>query len=193
MPRQTRGLFVPGLLLAGILTLGCGGSQPPPAAAPPAAPAPAPMAATPFGVPGLRCPPARPAAEVELPDDTPVVGVAVKGKARAYLLSALSKMTQHIVNDVVSETPVTVTYCDRTDCLCAFTADTPGKPLAVETGGWQGKMIIRVGQTFYWQDTGEPINPGAAKAFPYTPFPHERTTWKAWKQAHPETDIFTGM
>lgn len=28
--------------------------------------------------------------------------------------------------------------------------------------------------------------------FPYRRLPQEVTTWKAWQQAHPDTDVYTG-
>src|SRR5262245_54789227 len=91
--------------------------------------------ATPFIMPGVIRPPVQPAAAAQLPDDAPVVGVLAGDTPRAYLVSALSKMTQHVINDVLADTPVTVTYCDRTDCVRVYTADTPGAPLAIDLGG----------------------------------------------------------
>src|SRR5262249_58636248 len=102
---------------------------------------------TPFVWRGIRPPPVQAAAAAQLPDDAPVAGVVAGGQARAYLLTAMTGLTAHVVNDLVGGTPVTVTYCDRTDCLCGFTADTPGQPLEVNVGGWAGKLMLKGGDT----------------------------------------------
>jgi hypothetical protein len=151
------------------------------------------LRATPFVVPGLQRPPARPAALAALPDDAPVVGVMVQGRPRAYLLEAMSKRSNHVLDDVLGETPVTVTYCDQADCVRVFTANTPGVPLPIDLGGWDGDaMLLRVDGVFYRQDTGKSKLDGDRGNFPYAPLPFERTTWGAWKAAHPDTDVFTG-
>lgn len=151
------------------------------------------MFSTPFIWPGIRCPPVQPAAAVKLDDDAPVAGVVVRGKARAYLLKTMSKMTGHVVNDLVGDTPVTVTYCDKSDCVCGFTADTPGKPLDVYLGGFGGKLMLKVGNTFYWQDTTEPTHNNNPQPFPYQKLALEKTTWKKWRAAHPDTEVYTEM
>jgi hypothetical protein len=148
---------------------------------------------TPFILPGARQPAVHPAADVQLPDDAPVIGVLVGDRPRAYLVSAMSKMTHHVINDLLADAPVTVTYCDRTDCVRVYTSDTPGSPLAVDLGGWKEKMMLRVGNCFYWQDSAQPINPEVQQAFPYRPLAHERTTWAAWRKKHPSTEVFTGQ
>jgi hypothetical protein len=130
---------------------------------------------------------------VNVADDAAVVGVLVGGRPRAYLLPALKSINQHVVNDLVAGTPVTVAYCDRSDCVRAYTADTPGVPLSVAVGGWDGKvMLLRVGTTFYRHDSGKAIHPGAKEELPYRPLAFERTSWAAWRKAHPDTDVVTG-
>ena len=52
--------------------------------------------------------------------------------------------------------------------------------------------MLLVGETFYHQADGAPLTPGGA-AFPYPDHPLERTTWKAWREAHPETDVYLGI
>jgi hypothetical protein len=52
-------------------------------------------------------------------------------------------------------------------------------------------MLLLVGNAFYGQmslnatyDTAPP--------FPYQVLPDELTNWKAWKKAHPDTDVYVG-
>jgi hypothetical protein len=99
----------------------------------------------------------------------------------------------HVLDDVVGETPVTVTYCNQADCVRVFTADTRGEPLPIDLGGWDGNaMLLRVDGVFYRQDTGQSKVDGDRRDFPYAPLPFERTTWGAWKAMHPDSDVFTG-
>ena len=168
-----------------LLSLGCGAEAP---KAPPTK-----SWATPFFMKGIRTPAAVGAKEAQLPDESPVIGVVVKGKPRAYLISAMSNLSQHVINDVIGDNAVTVTYCDRSDHPRVFSAEGRDAPLDVDLAGWADKMILRAGAGLYWQESGEPIAPNAKGSFPYATIPHERTTWKAWKEAHSDTDVFVGV
>ncbi len=55
-------------------------------------------------------------------------------------------------------------------------------------------MVVKVGELLYFQETGKPFDAGASAAsLPYSDYPWERTTWKQWKQRHPDTDLFMGQ
>jgi hypothetical protein len=127
-------------------------------------------------------------------EDEPLVGVSFGGKHRAYLMRALSGRGPmvHIVNDVLAGVPVTVAECDRSGCLKAFTADQRGTPLRVAFGGYRhGRMYLRVGDNVYEHATLVPALPHLPP-FPYVELPVERTTWKEWRTAHPDTDVYVG-
>lgn len=146
---------------------------------------------TPIFTAGLSSPPAHPARDVKLPDDARVVGVVAGGKPRAYLLSAMRSFSRQVVNDLVGDVAVTVVYCDRTDRVRTFTGDAGGDVLPVDAGTSKDKLILRVKNKFYWHHTGEPLAP-VMGPFPYAELPHERTTWKTWREAQPDTEVFTG-
>src|ERR1051326_833941 len=110
------------------------------------------MRSTPFFVPGIRMPPAVAAHEANLPDDEQVIGVSVEGRHRAYRVGAFADMfTSLVVNDLVGSTPVTVTHCSRNQCTRVFTSDQRGEPLEVATGGWAGKLLLRLNSRYFWQ------------------------------------------
>jgi hypothetical protein len=129
-----------------------------------------------------------PAAEARLADDEVVGGVVVGGKARAYRLGAFKFVAYHVVNDVIDNTAVTVTYCDRYGCLRAFAADGD-EPLPVGVGGFHDGLLLRIGDSDYRQKTGRTAD---GKELPYRTMPVERTEWGAWKKAHPDTDVYIG-
>jgi hypothetical protein len=133
-------------------------------------------------------PPVRAAQDALLPDDDQVIGVVVEGKARAYSVRALSSMSGHIVNDLVKDVPVSVTYCNENRCTRVFTDEKRGTPLDISQAGYRDGLILRIGQGFYEQESGKSPQTGAS--LPYPRIPHELTTWKAWKEAHPETELY---
>jgi Protein of unknown function (DUF3179) len=149
-----------------------------------------PMMMTPFIMPGQYQPPTVPAEVAELDDDEEVIGISVNGRHRAYRLRAMASITCHVINDLFDDTPVSVTYCDQNECVRAFTGDPDGDSLPIMLGGRARRMVLRVGNSFYFQDDVEPFNHKRMPPFPYPNYPYERTTWKKWRDAHPDTDVF---
>ena len=148
-----------------------------------------------FEMPGLRNPPTFPAAQSKIADVDEVIGVVANGKPRAYWLKALSYPPWHIVNDVVGGVPVSVTYCDRTNCTRVYTNGPSSTPLAVDLGGLYGKeMVVKIGGVLYFQESGQPFDPGqGGSPLPFADHAWERTTWKEWRNRHPDTDLFVGL
>jgi len=139
---------------------------------------------TPFIMEGIRTPPALAAGEAELPDDARVIGITVGAHHRAYSITALSDMTSHVVNDLVDQVPVSVTYCNQADCARVLTSDEHGQPVDLWLGGWMGgQMSLRYHDTHY---------PQTSKQLPLLDYPFSVTTWGEWRELHPETDVFTG-
>lgn len=132
---------------------------------------------------------------IRLRADTPVIGVTVGNRHRAYVLSALIPIRLHVLNDMIGETPVAVTYCDRTDCVKAFTAAQTA-PLEIAVGGWKkandgASMLLRIGDHRYEQRNGLPLD-ASSPAFPYTEIEVEQTNWSEWLSEHPNTEVVTG-
>src|SRR5262249_22919354 len=152
---------------------------------------------------GVRLPATVPAASAGLPESAEVVGITVGGRCRAYLLAAFVPLhpgrgysRRHVVNDLLGETPVTVTSCDRTGCVKAFTGPAQSEPLDVGVGGFTTRdgrqsMVLLVGGSRYRQDTTQALEDEAAP-FPYHEAAIVRPTWGEWRQAHPETDVYLG-
>jgi len=150
-----------------------------------------PPLATPFVWPGKMRPATVPAADAKLPDDELVIGVVAHGKARAYRRDAFAGLTNHVVNDMLGETPITVTHCDRNGCSRVFTGDG-NEPLNFKTGGFTDQMLLYVDGIFYEQDTGRKMHDPDGTVLPYQRFDFEETTWAKWRAAHPDTDVYLG-
>jgi hypothetical protein len=149
--------------------------------------------------PVVQLPPVFRADKIRLRDKTQVIGVSAGRRHRAYLIEALVPLETHVVNDLLGEMPVTVSFCDRKECVRVFADQNAHAPLAVSVGGWvsdrkskAGSMLLRVGEDLYRQDVAQPVDGHAAGPFPYVTIPFERTSWKEWYGAHPDTDVYVG-
>ena len=148
----------------------------------------------PYPVPGVRRPPVVPAASAVVGDDEEVIGVEFRGRARAYRLSALRDRSRHVVNDLVGSVPVSVAYCDLSDCVQVYTEPGGSAPLDVGIGGlFDGEMVVTVRGGLYIHRTGAPL-PGAASAtrLPLETLVPVRLPWKEWVRRHPGTDVYEG-
>jgi hypothetical protein len=145
-----------------------------------------------YDAPGIRRPAALPAAEAaDLDGGEAVIGISAGGRDRAYLLRALSiSAGYHVVNDVLGGVPVSVTYCNLYECPRVFTGGAADEPLDLSQGGLRaGGMVLKSGGHPYRQDSGAPLD-AEAPPFPYAPYPGAMTTWGAWREAHPGTDVY---
>ncbi len=147
-------------------------------------------------LPGVQSPRTAAASQSNLPDQALVIGVSMNGRHRAYALSVMADINCHVVNDLFGETPITVAYCDRSNCVTAYQGDSADAPLAIGIGGYlndgtASTMLIKEDGILYRQDDGRPLRADDP------PFPHQtieitRTTWQAWRTIHPDTDVYDG-
>jgi hypothetical protein len=145
-----------------------------------------------FEMKGIR-PPTVPADKAGLSDDDEVIGVVVDGKARAYQLKALYIGRHHVVNDLINGVPISVAYCNITNCTQVYTSRGRTEPLDVwQSGFGGGGLVLKIEGVAYRQRSGEPLEPGpGVPPIPYENYPWIRTTWKEWKRQHPGTDAFS--
>lgn len=142
------------------------------------------MLNTPFLMEGVMTPPVFAVDEVSVPDEARVFGVVVADEARAYLRDSMAVMSSHVVNDLLSETPVSITYCDRTENLRGFCGSESGSPLHLSTGGYmENEMTIRLDGVMY---------PQSSEKIPLQPLVVVSSTWVDWEAAHPGSTIFLG-
>lgn len=148
-----------------------------------------------FYAPGIDRPPIREARVVRLPDEEQILGVQVDGRYRAYRVNSLRDRSHHILNDVIGDRPVTVSYCDINDFARAVKGDEQGAPLPISQGGvFSGGMILCVDGAEYAQQTLKSSRRGTSvPPFPYQTISVVRTTWKVWRERHPQTDVFEGF
>ncbi len=125
-------------------------------------------------------------ADAWLEDREPVIFLQVGETARAYPIQIF--MWHEIVNDVVGDTPVVVTFCPLCNTAIAFERTVDGQVLDFGTTGRLRfsnlVMYDRQTETWWQQATGEAII-GALTGKRLNPLPAAIIAWRAFKEAYP--------
>lgn len=143
------------------------------------------------GIPSIDEPSFIPVAkEAELGDTEPVIGLIINGDARAYPLRIL--MWHEIVNDVVGETPVTVTYCPLCNSSIVFDRRLAEGVVDFGTTGMlrNSDLVMYDRQTESWwqQFLGEAII-GSLTGRKLTMIPSRLESWASFKARAPEGKV----
>ena len=146
------------------------------------------------GIPALLDAPAvAPSEAGGLTADEEVFGVSFDGEQRAYPLRYLS--WHEMANDVLGGSPITVAFCTLCDSGVAYSAlDAERERRIFLTSGLlyrSNKLMVDRGSLTLWSAlTGEPVlGPLVDEAGPLDLLPVTRTTWAAWRDAHPDTTV----
>jgi len=127
-----------------------------------------------------------------LASQEPVLTVQISDEARAYPIQIL--MWHEIVNDVVGDTPVAVTYCPLCNTGIAFERDVDGRVLDFGTTGRlrHSNLIMYDRQTESWwqQATGEAIA-GQFTDRQLTFVPTLMVSWSDFKAAYPDGRVLS--
>ncbi len=101
------------------------------------------------GIPPIDQPLFDPASSIQgLSDKSPVITLSINGDARAYPLEV---MTRHeIVNDVVGDVPVAVTFCPLCNSAIVFNRRVDGRALRFGVSG-----NLRFSDLVMWDDASE--------------------------------------
>ena len=122
-----------------------------------------------------------------------MIGIVVNRRPRAYRLKAFSATYSHVVNDLIDTVTVTVTYCNVSDSIQAFTGPKRGDPLDIWTAGWNQQLILKTGHIAFSQQTGKMMDTERKDEMPFPIYPFERVSWKAWRSTYPGTDVYLGV
>jgi hypothetical protein len=146
-------------------------------------------------LPGIRQPGTHPADAVPVPDSAAVVGIEAGGIYRAYLLMGMTTPELRVINDLPGGIPVSLAYCNLKDCAKAYSArNGSGEPLDLGVHGLiQGQLVLSAKGGAYLQEPMDAcVLAEQPDRLPYYSYPLERATWGAWRQEHPDTDIYIG-
>ncbi|MCG8651548.1 MAG: DUF3179 domain-containing protein [Pirellulales bacterium] len=135
-----------------------------------------------YDVPGITTPRLFTAQEAQLKDSAPVVGVEVKGLACAFSLNAMRSEDSHIVNLVMQETPISVSYCPLAGCVRVLTGEG-SSPIPLRLGGLneEDELVFLLRGTLYDQ---------SSRTIPLVDYQFSTSTFGEWRKEHPGTKVY---
>jgi hypothetical protein len=122
-----------------------------------------------------------------------VIGVMVNGQPRAYLLEAMRPLEECVINDVVAGQPIAVIHAPQEGVIRVLTprghrksgkgAPPAAPPELTIVGAIEGQLYLSgYGQEFFFD----------AQNIPLVDYPFSRCTWRVWRRAYPNSDLYTG-
>jgi hypothetical protein len=113
-----------------------------------------------------------------------VIGVSIAGHHRAYLISAFEDPCAAVVDDMLGPIPVTVAHHAGREKTRVFSDQPNGFPIEMAADCRGGSLRLSLHGKFYDFD---------ARTIPLEERRFTVTTWGAWQQQHPESDIYVGV
>lgn len=141
------------------------------------------------GIPSIDAPRFIKAGEAhKLRDTDRVLGVTIKGLAKAYPVKVLNY--HEIVNDRFGQLPVAVTFCPLCGSGVAFDARVHGEAREFGVSGllYNSDVLMydRASDSLWSQILGQAVT-GPARGTELQTVPVRHTTWGEWRRRHPAT------
>jgi hypothetical protein len=122
-----------------------------------------------------------------------VIGVVVNGQPRAYLLEAMRPLNECVVNDVVAGQPISIIHAEEMGVIRVLvprefrkirTSTTEAEPVDLKiVGTIEGYLYLSGdGKEFFYDDMQIPL----------VDYPFSRCTWRVWRRAYPNSDLYSG-
>ena len=147
------------------------------------------------GIPALSRPSTLPGSEADYLDaNDRVIGVSLSGHARAYPLKILNY--HEIVNDVLGDVLIVVTYCPLCDSAAVFDRRTELGPREIGVSGllYNSNVLMydRASKVeSLWSQVLAQGVTGPATEKSLTALPLELTTWSDWRSRFPDTTVLS--
>lgn len=127
-----------------------------------------------------------------LADDDRVLGLLHRGQARAYPIAILN--WHEVVNDRIGDDPIAVTYCPLCGTGVAFDVDGGGGSSEFGVSGllYNSDVLLydRATESLWSQLMMQAIS-GPRRGERLTPLPIDHTSWRAWRERHPDTLVLS--
>jgi hypothetical protein len=145
------------------------------------------------GIPSIDNPKFISAAHADfLKQNDRVLGVEIKGKARAYPIRILN--WHEIVNDVHNGKPIAVTYCPLCGSGIVYASTFNGRAHKFGVSGllYNSDILLydRETETLWSQILSKGIS-GELEGRQLKILPSSHTSWKAWLEKHPDTEVLS--
>lgn len=127
-----------------------------------------------------------------LRDEDMVIGLVRGDTARAYPLRIL--VWHEIVNDIIENDAVAVTYCPLCGTAMVFDRNIDGKTRTFGVSGllYRSDVLMYDRETeSLWSQLGMKAISGPAVGQKLTWLPSEQLTWKAWREKYPHGDVLS--
>ena len=125
-------------------------------------------------------------------DSDTVIGLEINGETRAYPIFIL--VWHEIVNDIVGDTPVSVTYCPLCYTNQVFERIIDGQEVEFGTSGklYNSNLLMydRFTESYWSQALGMAVT-GELSGYQLDLVPFDVITWGDWKILHPDTLVLT--
>ena len=125
-------------------------------------------------------------------DSDTVIGLKINGQAKAYPIFIL--VWHEIVNDVVGDVPVSVTYCPLCYTNQVFHRVINGQEVEFGTSGklYNSNLLMydRLTESYWSQALGMAVK-GELSGYKLDLVPFDVITWGDWKNLYPDTLILT--
>lgn len=125
-------------------------------------------------------------------DEDVVIGLSINGESKAYPLFIL--VWHEIVNDIVGDTSVAVTYCPLCYTNQVFDRTLDGTIVEFGTSGklYNSNLVMydRLTDSYWSQGLGIAIT-GELSGDSLDTIPFDVITWGDWKELHPDTLVLT--
>lgn len=127
-----------------------------------------------------------------LKPDSRVLGVARNGIAKAYPIAILN--WHEIVNDVLGDEGIAITFCPLCGTGMAFKADFDGKRHSFGVSGLlynSDVLLYDRGSESLWSQIAQEAVSGPMLGTPLTMVATQHTSWADWQTRHPDTLVLS--
>jgi hypothetical protein len=121
-----------------------------------------------------------------------VIGVYINGEAKAYPHDILNY--HEVINDVIGEEEVTVSYCPLTGTAKVWKRNAQFGNFGVSGQLYNSNLLLfdRETNSRWWQIGGMSIK-GDRRGVSASILPHIETTWEEWSSKYPNTKVVSAQ
>jgi len=133
-----------------------------------------------------------PAAQAALRDDDLVLGVVVRGEARAYPINLMWEPQNEVLNDTLGGEPIAATWCPIAHSAVVYDRSIDRQTVELGAVGLErGVFILYDQQTgTYWSQVSGRATCGPGEGRSLRKKTSIVTTWERWRQLHPDTSVY---
>jgi hypothetical protein len=132
------------------------------------------------------------AEKVDMGESDIVLGIELDGESRAYPVNFMTGPLNEVVNDHLGKKNIAVTWCSVDYSGVVYHREFDGRPFHFGVLGMDnGAMVLYDRQTrSRWNQLVGKAVEGKMEGAKLRTLPSTLTTWKHWRDSHPETTVY---